>query len=79
MADNNTELLNNKISEYLTEIISLKGKISTLEDEKTKLSKSLSSEKALTKRLKAKVGELEKEIEGLHAEIAALNEEGKKK
>ncbi len=77
MADKNIDALNSKISDYLTDIITLKGNVSTLEEEKAKLTKDLSSERSATRKLKAKINELEKEIEGLRAEIEALNKKKK--
>jgi len=77
MADKNIDLLNSKISEYLTDIITLKGKVSTLEGEKVKLTKDLSSEKSATRKLKTKINELEKEVESLRAEIESLNKKNK--
>ncbi len=76
MADKNIDLLNDKISEYLTEIISLKGNISTLEDEKSKLDKDLNREKTAGKRLKAKVAELEKDVGKLQAEVETITKKG---
>jgi chromosome segregation ATPase len=76
MSDKNIDLLNDKISEYLTEIISLKGNISTLEDEKSKLDKDLNREKTAGKRLKAKVAELEKDVGKLQAEIETITKKG---
>lgn len=79
MADKNIDALNDKISEYLTDIITLKGKVSTLEEEKAKLAKDLNSEKSVTRKLKTKVNELEKEIESLRAEIEVLNKKENEK
>ena len=76
MADRNIDLLNDKISEYLTELISLKGNISTLEEEKSKLDKELNREKTAGKRLKAKVTELEKDVGKLQAEIETITKKG---
>ncbi len=79
MADKNIDALNDKISEYLTDIITLKGKVSTLEEEKAKLAKDLNSERSVTRKLKTKVNELEKEIESLRAEIEVLNKKENEK
>ncbi len=76
MADRNIDLLNDKISEYLTELISLKGNISTLEEEKSKLDKELNREKTAGKRLKAKVTELEKDVGKLQAEVETITKKG---
>ncbi len=72
MSRENFESLNNKIAGYLSENLSLKGKIGDMEGEIGKLKKDISTQKS-------KANKLTDENKALKLEVESLNEKTKKK
>lgn len=64
-----TEILNQRISEYLTDLYTQKNKIEDMESEKTKLKREISRQRALAKKIREEKVKYLAEIQQLKNQI----------